>query len=51
LKQIMRKTYELAAAIGDERIHGLERIENAREGGVGDLVAPLSAIKIEIGAP
>src|ERR1700722_11812889 len=32
-------------------MHGLERIKDAREGGVGDLVAPRSAIKNKIGAP
>ena len=47
----MGKTDELAAALGDEGKHGLERIENTREGDVGDLIAPGGAIKIEIGAP
>src|SRR5262249_40078259 len=45
------KTYELPAAISDERMHRLERIKDAREGNIGDLVAPLSAIKIEIAPP
>src|SRR5580693_8044287 len=51
LKQIVRETNQVPAALGDQRMHRLERIENAREGGVGDLVAPLSAIKNKIGAP
>ena len=51
LKEIMGETNELAAALGDQRVHRLERVENAREGRVVDFVARLSAIEIEIGAP
>src|ERR1700733_4343329 len=32
-------------------MHRGERVKDAREGRIGDLVAPLSAIKNEIGAP
>src|SRR3984885_3287169 len=51
LKQIVREANQVLAALGDQRMDRLERIKNAREGGVGDLVAPLSAVKNEIGPP
>src|ERR1700722_6951296 len=51
LKEIVGETDEFAATLGDERMHRLKGIENACEGRIGDLAAPLSAIENEIAAP
>jgi hypothetical protein len=47
----MGETNELVVPLGDQRMHRLERIEDAREGRLVDFAARRGAIEIEIGAP
>src|ERR1700722_9122869 len=51
LKQIVSEADKFAVALSDQRMHRLEGIENARESRIGDVVAPLRAVKNEISAP